>query len=385
MLKRLGIFCFYDKDGIVDRYVEYVLADLTKCLDMLIITVNGHINNDSLKLLKGYTEHIIIRENKGFDVGAYRDAIVHFLGEEGIKEWDEIVLCNDTFYGPFIPFKNVFQKMETKEVDFWGLDYRQGKFLSFIQSYFLVFKKRILLNGDLFTYLKSNIDSNSVEISDVYAFFEVGLFSYLVKKGYKYGSFVYTKNYNVYLNGDRCIEELQLPILKKRCFSSQYYSREPMLRVLYYIKQKFNYDIRLILENIDRLYGTAIRLEDVLNYGYLACKSIEKRIPDLAVSEQELLDFIYRYSEIYIYGTGIVARKIWYLYHNSIACFKGFIISDSQKLGKRNLYNYPIMHYKDTKSGSVIILGTDFENSEEIIPTLREEDKILVLWEGLEK
>ena len=199
-IRRLGIFCFFDKDGIADDYVEYLLGDLAKNLEKLIVVVNGYVNHDGLRMFERYADQVVLRENKGFDAGAYHHAIVNVLGELKIGEWDEIVLCNDTFYGPFVPLKKIFQAMDGKEIDFWGLDYRKGQFLSFIQSYFLVFRKGIIENGDLFRYMKEYIDPLETDISDVYAAFEVGLFSYLTGRGYRYGTYVYTGNYDVYYN-----------------------------------------------------------------------------------------------------------------------------------------------------------------------------------------
>ena len=43
-MKRLGIYFFFDKDGIVDKYVDYVLEDLTKHVDKLIVVCNGQLN-----------------------------------------------------------------------------------------------------------------------------------------------------------------------------------------------------------------------------------------------------------------------------------------------------------------------------------------------------
>ena len=37
--KRLGIFLFYDKDGVADRYIEYMLKDIRPCLDRLSISL----------------------------------------------------------------------------------------------------------------------------------------------------------------------------------------------------------------------------------------------------------------------------------------------------------------------------------------------------------
>ncbi len=384
-MRRLGIFSFYDKDGVVDTYIEYMIADLLKVLSTLIVVINGFINNESLFILKKYAYKIVIRENKGFDAGAYRNVLVDILGEEKIKEWDEVVLCNDTFYGPFISFEDIFREMEEKKLDFWGLDYREGGFLSFLQSYFLVFRKPIVMNGDLYKYLEANINSDNKELTDIYALFEVGLFSKLVRCGYEFGSYTYTENYNVYLNGDRCLEEHQLPILKKKCFSSQYYSREPMTRALHYIQKNFDYNIKHILTNINRLYGITICMEDIFNCTYSTNKSPKKKIPNLIVDERVLLNFIQQFSEIYIYGTGIIARKIWYLFHMYMPHLKGFLVSKGKEISKGNLYGYPILYYEDIKQDSAIILGLGFENTKEVITTLRPEDRILALWEGLEK
>ena len=62
--KRLGIF--YDKQGIVDRFVPYFLDDLCKNLTKLIIICNGKLNDEGKEILSKYGE-VIVRENKGFE------------------------------------------------------------------------------------------------------------------------------------------------------------------------------------------------------------------------------------------------------------------------------------------------------------------------------
>lgn len=39
-MKRVAIYFFFDKDGIVDRYVKTVLTDLKRNIDRLIVVVN---------------------------------------------------------------------------------------------------------------------------------------------------------------------------------------------------------------------------------------------------------------------------------------------------------------------------------------------------------
>lgn len=109
-MKRLGIFVFYDKDGIVDNYIDYLLEDLSKSLSDLIIVVNGILNDNGKKIFLRYTDRIVIRKNIGFDAGAYVDILLNYIGQENLKKWDELILCNDTFYGPFIPFSDIFAR-----------------------------------------------------------------------------------------------------------------------------------------------------------------------------------------------------------------------------------------------------------------------------------
>lgn len=80
-MRRLGIFVFYDKSGIVDGYVEYIITQLNKVLDDLIIVVNGDINEAGECILKNYSTQFYKRDNTGLDAGAYADVIVNLLGK----------------------------------------------------------------------------------------------------------------------------------------------------------------------------------------------------------------------------------------------------------------------------------------------------------------
>lgn len=39
MMKRLGIFVFYDSEGIVDRHVQYYLEQMSSILERIIIVL----------------------------------------------------------------------------------------------------------------------------------------------------------------------------------------------------------------------------------------------------------------------------------------------------------------------------------------------------------
>lgn len=57
-----------------------------------------------------YSDHIVIRENIDYDAGAYKEIISGLAQNDELKNWDEIVLFNDTFYGPFFDWQIIFEK-----------------------------------------------------------------------------------------------------------------------------------------------------------------------------------------------------------------------------------------------------------------------------------
>ena len=99
-MKRLGVFVFYDASGIVDPYVEYLLESMKNIIQKLIIIINGEIKDEEYNKLKKYSQDIFIRKNYGYDAGAYKDVFMQFLTRKEQIKWDEIILFNDTFYGP---------------------------------------------------------------------------------------------------------------------------------------------------------------------------------------------------------------------------------------------------------------------------------------------
>lgn len=379
VMKRLGIFVFYDKEGIVDLYIDFLIRDLKSILSYLIVVVNGEINSSGYQIFEKYANEIVIRENIGFDIGAYKIILQNLHRRNELEKWDEVVFCNDTFYGPFIPFNQIFEEMEKRKVDFWGLNYIDNNFLSHIQSYFLVFGKNILLDGQLLKYIEEKVDPNIEDLTEIYAVFEVGIFVYLRKLGYKYDVYTYTENYSIYECADICIEKFQLPILKKKCFSAKYYNKKNLEQLLQFIKLERKYDISHIISNIYRLYGVEINNDVDLYCNNIIDISQRKRIPK-CIEEKKLMDFFRTHPYIYIYGTGVFAKHIWIQFHEYIKNFMGFIISDNQTIGNKKLYDYPIMHYKNVEKGKAIIVALGLKNSREVYSGLKSEDEILFLW-----
>ena len=99
--KRLGVFVFFDRDSIIDDYVIYLLDSLNEAVDKILFVSNCNLSKEELKKLDKYNIDINIRENKGLDAGAFK-YVYDKYGKDYICEYDELILLNDTFFGPFI-------------------------------------------------------------------------------------------------------------------------------------------------------------------------------------------------------------------------------------------------------------------------------------------
>lgn len=378
-MKRLGIVCIYDKEGKVDRYLEYLLYDLKKVINDLYLVVNGKLCENDYKKLQNITDKIYVRENRGFDAGAYKDAILNWIGRDRLVEYDEMVLCNDTFYGPFDSFETIFDEMQRKKKDFWGLKFVESKFLSHLQSYFLVFEKTVLKDPFFIDYMESHIDEETEDILEVYASFENGLFYALTSRGYQYAAYGNAYNYDVYLSPNFCVREEKLPIIKKKAFAKKYLHKENLMDVLKYVAEK--YDISMIKENAVRLYGCDLAFDKLQTYKISKEDLAGYVMGGTSVEERQILDFCRPLDEIYFYGTGMIARRTGYIFSNRIPMLKGYVVSDDQEnVGVfGGLPVYHVGEIKNTKSIGIIV-ALNRNNSEKVKENVKDFENVLFLF-----
>ncbi len=264
-MKRMGVFIFYDEAGIVDKYIEVLLSSMQGILDRLTVIVNGSVRDEGYNKLKKYAQDIFVRENVGFDAGGYKDAFIKFIPQDNLKKWDEIVLFNDTFYGPFYPWNNIFDKMEKEKIDFWGLSRHnggelEGRIISqHIQSFFLVCRKTMFLS-DSWTEFWNGLRYPK-DLQEAILNFEVRFSSFFFERQFigkawsdRYRIEIpYGKNpYTVYIF--ELIKEIRFPIIKNKAVCLARFVQ--MKKVFEYIAANTCYDINLIISHTERLQKT---------------------------------------------------------------------------------------------------------------------------------
>ena len=119
-MRRVLFYLFHDRDGIVDDYVPHKLKALRPFVDHIFVVSNSVLTQQGRDVLEEVADTVLVRENTGWDVGAFTAAMTQF-GPERLAEFDELILMNSTFFAPVYPFAEVFERMDAETVDFWGI------------------------------------------------------------------------------------------------------------------------------------------------------------------------------------------------------------------------------------------------------------------------
>ena len=302
-ISRLVIYFFYDADGVVDRYVPYMLNDMRKNCDELLVVVNGELTAAGRKALEETKSKVLVRENKGFDVWAYKEGL-QFYGWDRLARYDEIVLMNFTIYGPLYPFSEVFEKMNQRDVDFWGLTMYHsvphdpfgtipyGYIPDHIQSSFICVRSSLVKSVPFRDYWDHMGPVTSY--AEAVGHHEAVFTKKFEDLGFK--SAVYCDTHDLadtsvyplmYLTKE-LIRDRRCPVIKRKSFFLDYVSYlsfcvgEPPVEALDYIKSSLSYDVDMIWENLLRAENMAdlkrcMHLNYVLPKRYVNCPEMASK------------------------------------------------------------------------------------------------------------
>lgn len=269
-MNRICIFVTYDKKGIIDEYIAYILKEIKTCTDKLVVVCNQENQPIGIEKIYKYADECFFRKNIGFDAGAFKDGLCKFIGVDEVIKYDELILINDSFFGPFIPFEQIFDEMKDDSSDFWGLishacvnNEDVGDIPEHIQSFFLAIRSQMLKNKDFITYWKEMPYYN--KFNDVVVNHEMTFTQKFKALGFSYSSYAMTSvnnsqniknNFAQYMNlSYELIKKRNFPFLKKQQLAYNtlnQQTQENYLKAINYIDKNTDYDVRLIWDNIIR-------------------------------------------------------------------------------------------------------------------------------------
>lgn len=321
-VNRLVIYFFYDADGIVDRYVPYILEDMKRNSSEVFVVVNGKLTPEGRKTFEKITPKVFVRENVGFDVWAYKEAMEQY-GWEKLSEFDEVVLMNHTIMGPLYPFSEMFGEMNKRDLDFWGLtvyhkqdvnpyNISYGYIPEHIQSHFIAVRKSMVTSPEFRNYWDKLPEIKSYE--DAVGKHEAIFTKFFADKGFVWEKYVNTDDvkdfsgYPLMWCPIKLIKEKRCPIFKRRMFFHNYYdyldnsNGRQAHRILDFLKTEGLYDVNMIYENIIRSYNMA-DIKNCLNLSWIlpksyanASKSSAKIALVMHLYFDDMIDYCYNYA-----------------------------------------------------------------------------------------
>ena len=285
-MKRFSIYCFYDRDGIVGEYVCHYLRALKKVSDYIYVVVNGSITAGGRQKLLSVADRVDQRENYGLDAYAYRHALQECRDQ--LKEYDELILSNNSFYGPVYPLEDVFSTMNTADTaassDFWGITIHpqlqmvinEKQKLDYVnehvQSYFIVFRKKVF-QSRVFEQFFQNLPEID-NFLDAVVLFELELTRVLTEEGrFSYKSYVNPADFpdgnctisypwDLYRDG-------KSPFVKRKVFFEKYHEiisknrGNQSRRLLDELKSSGSYPVELIWDDLLRTQPMSVLRENL--------------------------------------------------------------------------------------------------------------------------
>jgi Rhamnan synthesis protein F len=126
----------------------------------------------------------VARGNAGFDFGAWHSTLN--LLNEAVGGLSELVLTNDSIFGPLFDLAKVFEKMNASPADVWGITDSWERAYH-LQSYFLVLKRSALAGQALSSFRAAYAQPKSK--SGVIELGEIGLTQTLLAAGLKVAAY----------------------------------------------------------------------------------------------------------------------------------------------------------------------------------------------------
>lgn len=282
--RRIAMYVIYDKDGILDRFRKYYLQELRKEVDTIVGVVSGTLTPESRDELAELTDDFFVRENKGLLAGGWVDGIAH-IGWDTLAEYDELLMLNDSFFGPFYPLSEMFEAMEQSDADFYGSmknfeektytaiagrPMKGGHFMGSI-CYFYVIRSKLLHSSEFKAYW-----SRMPEIKedwDTYFFAEIDFYQYVKDAGFRIDAYQSDKlkGYffdNLTHNMRKLVIDERVPFARQRPFCTDMKNQSQLINygqdpreTLEYIDKHTDYDVTMIWDYILRTKN----LTDIFN------------------------------------------------------------------------------------------------------------------------
>jgi lipopolysaccharide biosynthesis protein/glycosyltransferase involved in cell wall biosynthesis len=242
--KRICLFAGYNAEGCIHEYVVFYISRLAAIADVHYLA-DCEMVDGQLEKLAPYVKTARGYRHEKYDFGSWQELTNH-IGWNTIEDYDELILCNDSCYGPLFPLDSIFDTMESKQVDFWGMTESSELLTRHLQSYFLVFSKDVIHANVLKLFFKGV--RKQQEFWNYVVKYEIFLTQMLVNMGFKFDSYLKARSeINTTSFPMTLIRDFKFPFIKIKSYTNPETNlNEPIDGLEQLLSTETSYDASLI-------------------------------------------------------------------------------------------------------------------------------------------
>jgi GT2 family glycosyltransferase len=211
--RALLVFAQFSHDGLLRQDIIDLLKAYRVHADLVFVGATPKLLQQSrtLRQLQRICSVVLVRRNEGYDFGSWMSALS--FCKKDLENCRELILTNDSFYGPVLPLKPLFRQLESCDADVVGLT-DNLLYQPHLQSGFMVYRHPVI-KCEEFNNFWENLQLWPSK-RDLVKNCEVGLPVLLQKAGYTQAS-LYSQNANgniLHFDWRQLIVEHGFPFLK---------------------------------------------------------------------------------------------------------------------------------------------------------------------------
>ena len=187
---RTAIVASYFGKGTLPDALLVLLRGLREVVDDIVYVADCPVLPAEVEKLRGIVSVARFARHGQYDFGSYRRGL-EIARAEGFLDAaaaGELVVMNDSNYGPVYPFSESFDKMAARPCDFWGMTPYRAMLGLHLQSFFYVFRRKVIESGALDEFL-SRVQGR-FERDKVIVLFELRFTKFLSDRGFAWDSVV---------------------------------------------------------------------------------------------------------------------------------------------------------------------------------------------------
>lgn len=242
-MRRICLFAGYDPNDKIQDYVVYMIQKLAQISDVYYMG-NGNFPPEELFKIAPYSKMFYTSRHRQRDYGSWQRLITQ-IGWKQLLSYDQLILCNDSVYGPLTDLSDIFAEMKGRGYDFWSItaDYSYNYHL---HSYFMVFNNDIIRNKAFQNFWnlipqRSETRSCTFELTPL-----------LLDEGFIGNSYIRSyRDENILQNPQKNEQNLCMPFLKTKSFlPGTEYTSGSGIALRFNIRTRSDYDTHLINRHI---------------------------------------------------------------------------------------------------------------------------------------